>query len=321
MSAPSETQVVEQLTDPTGGEPSPTEVLRFDPFSASVDDEGQPEIGEESETPPAESTPAAPAAPAAPQATAPAAQAAPAAPAAAAPPAAVDPTEFANIVKLNKQLLGELAQLRASIQPQNPPASQAAPAKPEELQYAVKLPKELREMLRSDDPDVQAQALEALATGIAHIAHQNVREEYRRYYADREAEIVKKIQTDTAAREAAQRIFNDFYTTYPQLNKPELRTVVADAARAVTAEAGGNPAWTPELKKKVAERVFGLFGVALPAQAAEQQGGSQTTSPPGARKVTPPPKQRGIGVRPAAPSAPQPGSQEQHIADVISAFS
>lgn len=281
------------------------EAFRFDPFSAPVDAEGQPEIEET----PAEETP-----PAAPVAAAPAA--APVAPPAASPPTrAPDPREQTNLVELNRQLLAELATLRAA----NAPKPPEAPAAPDVPQYNIGFPPELKEALRSQDPEVFMQGLQALSIGIAQITHQNLREEYRKFYDEREQKIVHRIQTETAARESAQRIFTDFYGSYPQLNKPELHQVVSQAAKAVTEELGGNPPWTPELKKKVAERVFGLFGTAPPAQASETP--AATPAPAGGvrRAPAPPPRQRGVGVRPAAPAAPKPGSQEQHISDVLGA--
>jgi hypothetical protein len=164
------------------------------------------------------------------------------------------------------------------------------------------------------------QGLQALATGIAHIAHLNVRKEYREHYNAQEAQIIEKIRTDSAARASAERIYSDFYTAYPQLNKAELRPTVSLAAAAVVKEAGGNPAWTPELRKKVADKVYGYFGAVPPAQTAEPTAAVPTPAPAPARAVAQPPRQRGVGVRPAAPAAPQPGSQEQHIDDVVNAF-
>lgn len=323
--APEDQPVVETMTDT--GEPSPAEVLRFDPFSVPVDDDGQPEIEEDA----APTAPAAAAPAAAAPAPVPARQAAQ--PAATTPaPAAATPTpvaaqaapetssELETLRASNRQLAEDLARLRAGQQPSPAaPAAPAAPAQPQPLGYAVRLPRELTELLRSDDPEKQAQALEALATGIAHITHQNVREEYRQFYSEQEKQIIQKIQTDAATRDYVTRVYSDFYGTYPQLNKPELRQLVQQTAAAVVKEAGGNPAWTPELRRKVAERVYGHFNLAPPAAPTEPTSAPAQPAPT-PRRGNPPPRQRGVGVRPAAPAAPPAGSQEQHIEDVFNAL-
>jgi hypothetical protein len=110
----------------------------------------------------------------------------------------------------------------------------------------------------------------------------------------------REVDARFSQRQQAETIDRDFYGTYPQLNQPALRQVVATVARDVIASRGNDGSWNPALRDAIAQRVFGL----LQATQGGQPGAPAAFAPPAAPAPAPQP-----GVALAPPYQPPPGYQ------------
>jgi hypothetical protein len=114
-------------------------------------------------------------------------------------------------------------------------------------------------------------------------------------------------------------VFHDFYGTYPQFNRPELRGVIESATRAVVAEERA-AAWSAALRDKIGARVVSILNSVSPASQQAEPVGNSIPKPvptaPSARRPAPP-KMRGVSARPAQEAPPEPGSQEAHMLEIL----
>lgn len=277
---------------------TPEDAFRFDPFS-----------GESEPTPAPTPAPAPAAAPAAP------------APAASVPPAPTPPVQAGSPVQSGSELdqvLRTLAETQRTVmelvaRQQTPaaPTTPTAPTQPEVPQYEFNLTDDMDKLLLSEDPTDRRRALLMMAQGVAQSVHRRVREEYRQHFTDAIGKYEKTFNGRLSAIGSAQRIYNDFYGTYPQLQKEELLPVVQAVTGQVTKEMGNS--WSPQIRDEIARRVFTVLTSVQPPQAEPR---SPAPTPPPARMPRPP-VMRGMTTRPAAPAPPAPGSQEQHMQDVL----
>lgn len=194
--------------------------------------------------------------------TLPAAEAGASAPGPAAPPA--EPPAAAAAANpeaaLLKQQLDQAMLLLQQYQqqPQQPPG-----AKPPEGQpsgeaippYNFTVPPQLMQMMESENPAERQQAIGAVMQGTAQAVHKTLLQEFGKVMQGIPALMQAAIQQHSAAQE----VFNDFYGTYKELNRPELRQLVVGVAQQVIQESRAT-GWSPQLRDAVAGRIFQLLG-------------------------------------------------------------
>lgn len=139
--------------------------------------------------------------------------------------------------------------------PQQPGRAAGEAAKGEEDPFAqVQIPDEIVRLLESDDPLDRKRALAALVAGTGRLVYQRV--------LDRVQALSETLprQVEQAALSVAeqQRIYADFYGKFPELNRPELRPLVAQVAQQVAQERGIT-AWSEAVRDEIGNRVKGLL--------------------------------------------------------------
>lgn len=216
-------------------------------------------------------------------------------------------------------LLGRGAQAAGAAQAAATPAPRPEDQLP---QYEFSMPPEMIALLQSENIEDRVKALLMMGTGVAQSVHRRLREEYRGHMSEGLKTYESQFNNRIQQVQSAQRIYNDFYGTYPQLQRSELIPVVQRVTDSVTAELGNN--WGPQIRDEIARRVFAVIASvqmpgAEPAGATQQQPrlAAVPTPRPAATPPPRPPAMRGTGAR-VPPAAPPPaGSQEQHIEDVL----
>jgi hypothetical protein len=139
--------------------------------------------------------------------------------------------------------------------------------------YQFQIPDQLLQMMDSDDPAQRKQALTYLGQGVAQSVHQMVRQEMAQKMGRMQQELPQTIQQQQAAQAQQKQIFDDFYGTYQDLNRPELRPTIVEVAKAVAGEyqqRGVPVSWGPEFKQAVANRVYQVLGRQPGQQPAAQ---------------------------------------------------
>ena len=168
----------------------------------------------------------------------------------------------------------EVAALRAQIavyerqSQQRPQETQPQPKK-EEYQlpnYMMQMPQQLMQALASDDMGQRAQALTALLSVVSRTIHQTVRNEYLGEIQKMREAVPTSIREMTESQSNSRAVFQDFYTTYPMLNKAALYPAVAYTAGKLMQErpdlfAGG---WNERAREALAERVSADLGIVIP---------------------------------------------------------
>ena len=128
--------------------------------------------------------------------------------------------------------------------------------------------------------------------------------------AEMQNSVPAQIKQQVDERQRAQEIYTSFYAAYPNLNKPELRQLVAATASQVMTERMTND-WSNDVQKATGERVLKLLGQpappngATPAPVPAPAANPASTPAPAA-----PPKQFGTGKRPSAPAQTDADSEE-----------
>lgn len=238
-------------------------VLSFDPFKDGMTGDDPPTQSAEPDAPAAPTEPA-PSKPAAGQPQQPTA-----APASAATPNP-ELTMFQQRVQQLESQLAAIQQARHA-QPQAQPAPAAGPQVPP---YQFNLPPQLQAMLNSEEPTERAQGLAIAMQGVAQAVHQNLMNEWTRREEElRNDYVPQTIHQYVSQQQKSQEIFQDFYGTYQDLAKPELRGLVMSAAQQVYAELGNPVGWSPQLRDTIATRVYQVLG----KQPGQQQ---QPSTPP-----------------------------------------
>lgn len=193
-------------------------------------------------------------------------------------------------------IIRRFAQQPAQPQPQTPATKQPDPwAVPD---YRYEIPPQLVAAIRSEDPMEAQAAVGALTAGLAKNIHQTAIAQIQRNFQ----EILPRIVEGLVERRVQQwNITNDFYGTYPELNRPELRALVVSVGQQVAREINAQ-SWGPRLRDAVAQRVKSMLG--QPAQPAPQ--------PP------PPPQQPVFQARPAARNGYSPrNDQAAEVQDLL----
>jgi hypothetical protein len=284
-------------TDAPLSEDAIKDILSYDPFAPPPEKEAA--AGDPSQSPPA---------PEAKKATAPD-QKAPTTsdPAATAPAAAPQKTphevalEAANAqLEQLRQTVARQAEAMANFvkQQEKKPVEGQQPAAPEAAKpaYTVEVPPQLFEAIRSDDPEVARQGLNVMVNSVMNRVHKDV----STLLAEREAAIIAhvsqavpaRMQQQTEVETQARQVHDDFYGTFKELDVPELKPLVTQVATSIAQEVarqGYSPAWTPEFRNAVGERVRAILRAT--------NGGQQSPPPPPPPTSAPAAQIRG-GVRP-----------------------
>lgn len=173
-------------------------------------------------------------------------------------PAAEDP----NLALLRTQLAErdqEINRLRTPIQqPQAPQQPQSGYQGPE---FNFQVPPNLLAAIYSEDPLQRTQGLSAMMQGVARATFQTVMGQVQRYYTEQVPAAIREAQANQAQ---AQQVHQDFYSSFPELSKPELRMLVLGTAQQLIAETGAK-SWTPQLKAALGQRVKAVLGMGTPA--------------------------------------------------------
>lgn len=221
---------------------SAEEHMRFDPFAT------EPVVK--------------PAAEAAPLATVPGAQPIPGATPAAPAPLSVE----AQLAVIQSQLANPQPAAIPAATPTpvaNQPAATATPAAPDaelstimEAYNNFQVPPQLLDAINSDEPQTQAQGLQAIMIGVARAVTQQL----HGHFAPQLAGVDERVQTNIQSTIQAQSVFNDFYGAYPALNNPQLLPVVQATMQQMKLEPEFvNMQYGPQLRDALAARVAALL--------------------------------------------------------------
>jgi hypothetical protein len=268
----------------------------FDP----MEEKAKPPEEPEKPTAPPAATPAEPAAPAA-AAPTPAEPAAPAAP--------VPPTDPALLARLEAMERDNRA-LREQLTRAKPAEPAPKAPEPEPRIFGLSIPKQVRELLESEDGETRGQALETVINGALDVAYRHTMKKVEERLAALGKEIPTTVHSIATAKEQDQRVHDDFYSHYPGYNKPELKIFIASVAERVAAETNAQM-WTPELRDAVGKRLESILGFNGKPAAAPPPNGEPPAEPPragGPRRVP-------SGARP--PGGPAKDTQEAFMADLI----
>lgn len=262
------------------------EVLRYDPFAEKPTD-AKGKDGVKTTEPPVDGggTPTEPTTPTAPVAPTPTV----------APPE--NPLE-----KTVRELQAKIETLTAAQTPAEP-TSPSEPKPAEVPPYAFNLPDALLTGLASEDPAERKHATGALLTGAAQAIHRTVMANVETML-NRMPELVQGMLVQ---HQQQQEIFQDFYGSYPELNKPELRPLVLNTAKQVLQETGAQ-SWSPEVSKAIGTRVKSIIAAVIPTGAPLPTASTVPSTP------TPPP-QFGRRVSPALP--PNPDQIARDVAETL----
>lgn len=281
---------------PTGSFEQPTAadapdieaVLRFSPsFDEPAAQDAGADAGKGGDTPPAGNTTGATADGGSKDATAgqpaqPAAQPAtaqPNAPASDSSEGQLTPEQLALLTTMKDHILVD------ANQPAEPAAKpDATPAKPDgkapegrdyRQLYTFNLPDELMAAINSEDPKERKGAMQYMISGVGAAIHKQVEQEFTKTIEALTTRMPQFIQQAVIEREQARAVFDDFYGTYKQFNRPELYPLVTNVAKAVMKEKKLTQ-WGPEARDAVAARLNQLMGAnaaaapAAPAKPATQ---------------------------------------------------
>jgi hypothetical protein len=121
--------------------------------------------------------------------------------------------------------------------------------------YAFTIPDALVAAMASDNPAERGQAIGALVQGTARNIHSEV---VRHMRGEIMRAVPQLIQRAIAESSTQQAVANDFYGTYPEFNRPEIKQLVGTIAPQV-AQRMGIQGWTPALRDAVAQEVRNLL--------------------------------------------------------------
>lgn len=237
------------------------ELLNFDPFA---------------EAPEAESAKAPPAPPAR--------QAPPASRAPASDPApAVDPGIPAQVPEAphpavpssdELALRNEVARLAGIVEgytravPQQPAAPPTSPKDDPFPSYEFNIPDQLMMAFASENPLERKNALQQFSRGLALGIHAMMRQEYRKAIVDAVPPMIEQAMT---GQTLMRQVFDDFYGTHRDLNRPELRPMIVEIAQRVWHGGQFGRNWNPQMRDAVANEARAILRGYTPPQAPARQ--------------------------------------------------
>jgi hypothetical protein len=228
-------------------------LLHFDPFADSPQEKAP-------ETPAA---PEAEAAPAIEEAAAPTESEAGAEVAAAEPPT----EDLRKRLEDTQQKLAYVAGMVQAQKPQQPAPQEQGPQIPD---YNFTLPDQLVALIESEDPVQRRQGLAMFAQGVARTVHANTLSDVMRAREEMAHLMPQYVEAVQKQQNQVREVFQDFYGTHKDLDRPELRPLVVSVAQQILQESGANT-WSPELRDKIAGKVRGVLGAyAAPGRRSNQ---------------------------------------------------
>ena len=188
------------------------------------------------------------------------------------------------------------------------PAATPSQPQPETFPYNFQVPDQLMEMIDSENPTQRRAGISALVTSLARVVHGEVRKEFTARLEDVSKGIPRTIESHVDARTTAEQtqraVETDFYGTYKELNRPELKPLIVSTAARIMASTGAKD-WSPALRDQIGTEVRAIL------RASSGLAGAPAA--PGNGQVARPPKQRGTTTRPPA----GPGGLEGEIDDLL----
>lgn len=177
---------------------------------------------------------------------------------------------------------------------QGQPGTQPQPQR----RYGFQVQQQILDGLNAEDPNVRNGSLVTLVNGVGEIIHDTVIAEVRGMIEQMSAAVPQQIQQTTQAAAEQQKVFNDFYGTFPELNQPAFHQLVGTIAGQIGAKKPGG--WTPALRDEIGREVYKILKWPIPGQR---------------QNAPKPPAQSSSSSRPGAP-APM-GEQVQDMMDLL----
>ena len=216
--------------------------------------------------------------------------------------------EMALLRQQNQQLLQALNQIQQQVvtQPAGTQAQTSTPAQtPEDKQkqwhesvakslpaYQMRIPDEILQKMGSDDPNVIRAGLAEFAQGVAQVTHYNVAMQMEQRLEALEQKLLEKsvstfkqqTQAEQEAEKARTAIQKDFYGTFPELDKPELKLFIQTQAKLLAEQYGVN-SWNESFRNALGEHVKRILGIGTqgPQPDAQQNQGKGQERKPGVR--------------------------------------
>lgn len=179
--------------------------------------------------------------------------------------------------QVNEQLLERMQGQGQGQQPEVPDAPFAD----------VRVPAELVNALRSDDPAEVHTAINLMVQGAATMAYNRAKAELASFVNEGLPTMMAGFQQHT---QTAKTVETDFYGKYPELNKAEFKPMIAQIAMSVAQELnakGQFTGWNEGFRDAVAERFIRMFQGLMPAPAAPAAPSAPFQPPGGARPSSP----------------------------------
>lgn len=174
------------------------------------------------------------------------------------PPDSVQPKED-EVVLLKTKLAEMQGKLEVLTQTQVQPPKPAEKAGAEFPNYHLDVPDEIMSALGSEDAKERKHGVAALAYGISMNLHANIRKEMEEQLRAIPVVVQRMMETQSTHKD----VVKDFYEKFPQLNTPELRTLVANVTPSVMKELGAQ-GWNPQVRDAIGSRVLSALQAALP---------------------------------------------------------
>ena len=218
----------------------------------------------------------------------------------------------AQIAEMQKQLLeAQRAQAAPKAESKDEPSeTDKVFQKSQPQDFSFNITDKLYSALYSEDAtaDQRKAALAAFATGIAMTTRDQLMQTFgawTRQNFDAVPRVVELLANRRSERQSSvEHIRNDFYTKFPDLNKPELAPFIKATIAQVQAETGAKN-WDPQFRDLVGTRVKNVL------QAYAQIAAPAPSVPAPAPAAT---------VRPAVPAARDPNSAEEIFATLNTSF-
>lgn len=158
-------------------------------------------------------------------------------------------------------------------------ASKVDPDAPKIPEYKFDIPAQLMQLLDSENPTERTQGIGYLVQGVAQTIHSTLAREMYDMRAKLLESMPNIVETMLTEFNQAQSTTNDFYSTYPQFNKPELKPFIESVAMQVAQELGVDT-WSPQLRDAIAQRATSILGGGFANPASNGAAGKGTVVPP-----------------------------------------
>jgi hypothetical protein len=162
-----------------------------------------------------------------------------------------------------------------AVAPAGPPQDDPFPT------YDFTIPDPLMSAFASEDVNARKQGLAQFSKGLALGIHAMIRKEYRKAILDA---VPAMIEQAMSGQTLMRQVFDDFYGTHKDLNRPELRPVVVEVAQRVWHGGRYGRNWNAQMRDAVANEVRGILRgytpPAAPAVAPQPAMASPAARPP-----------------------------------------